>query len=98
MLNQENLPPELIDKLYVYISAELKHQRKIAGKNQGEIADFLGVSRSEISKIESGKRKSSPLYTFLVLSNYYGLSLEKLINNARMRYSLDYPDDSKIIY
>lgn len=98
MLKQNKLPPELIDKLFLYISAELKHQRKIAGKTQYEIAEYLEVSRSEISKIESGKRKSSPLYTFLVLSNYYGISLEKLINNARMRYSLDHPDDNEIIY
>ncbi len=56
---------------------KLKHAREDAGLRQGQIAEFLGVTQTYISKIESGERTLS-VEQLEKLAGLYGLSLQDL--------------------
>ena len=51
--------------------------RKQHGKTQEEIANFLGIVRSQYARYETGAREL-PMHHFLTLAKYYNLSLDYL--------------------
>ena len=80
-----------IDKLYTYICLEFKNYRTSdnVNKKQEEVAFDLNITASYLSKIENGKIKKLSLYYFMVLASYYGLTVEKIIENAKKGMKLD---------
>ena len=42
------------------LGEKIKELRKLSGKKQKELADYLGFTEGQISHIESGNRKVSP--------------------------------------
>jgi len=66
------LTPELLGE-------RLKDARKRVGYSQQEIADELDVSRSAVSKIESGQQNIDSIQ-LRVLSGLYGVKLRDLLS------------------
>lgn len=58
---------------------KLKMMREKAGLRQGQIADYLGVTQTFISKVESGERNLTVDQLENVV-NLYGYSLESFAN------------------
>ena len=50
--------------------ARLKEVRKNAGEKQEELADFLGVWKSSISEMESGKKMTTAEKIALICERY----------------------------
>lgn len=65
-----------------------------SGKNQTEFAKFLGVSRSAISKIESGERVPS-IKMLRKISEAYSVDLIWLQDDNSASMNSDVPDESK---
>ena len=63
----------------ITIGQKVKALRKKAGLNQGQIAQFLGVDQSTISKCEKGKR-SFQVNHLERLGDLFGVSLGDLMN------------------
>ena len=56
----------------------LKELRKKSHKTQGEMADFIGVTRGAYANIENGRREPD-FKTLNKLADYFGVSVDWLI-------------------
>ena len=63
--------------ILVTFGERVRALRKRKGWTQAEMADFLGIDRSYLAGIESGKRNLS-LLNIKVISDGLGISLSKL--------------------
>lgn len=61
------------------VCEKLKLMREQAGLRQGQIAEFLGVTQTYISKIETGERNLT-VDQLERLANLYGYSLSSFVN------------------
>lgn len=61
------------------VCEKLKLMREQAGLKQGQIAEFLGVTQTYISKIETGERNLT-VDQLERLANLYGYSLSSFVN------------------
>ncbi|MBO5565596.1 MAG: helix-turn-helix transcriptional regulator [Succinivibrio sp.] len=61
------------------INEKLKMMREKAGLRQGQIADYLGVTQTYISKVENGERNLT-VDQLENLVNLYGYSLDSFAN------------------
>lgn len=61
------------------VCEKLKLMREQAGLRQGQIAEFLGVTQTYISKIETGERNLT-VDQLESLANLYGYSLPSFVN------------------
>ncbi len=61
------------------IYQKLKMMREKAGLRQGQIADYLGVTQTYISKVETGERNLT-VDQLESIANLYGYSLEAFVN------------------
>lgn len=61
------------------VCEKLKLMREQAGLRQGQIAEFLGVTQTYISKIETGERNLT-VDQLESLANLYGYSLSSFVN------------------
>ena len=61
------------------INEKLKMMREKAGLRQGQIADYLGVTQTFISKVETGERNLTVDQLESVV-NLYGYSLDAFVN------------------
>ncbi len=63
------------------LGARLKEARVYRGFSQEEVADFVGVSRSSISQIESGQRGIDTL-ELQKIAELYECSMDELLNET----------------
>ena len=63
----------------------IRNQNKLT---QQQIADVLGISRSAYCGYETGRR-SPDIDTLMILSEFYGISLEKFIGKIPANYVYD---------
>ena len=63
------------------LGARLKEARVYRGFSQEEVADFVGVSRSSISQIESGQRGIDTL-ELQKIAELYECSMDELLNDT----------------
>ena len=61
----------------MYVYQRLKDMREDADKKQEDIAALLNITRQQYQLYESGKREM-PMHLFILLANYYNLSLDYL--------------------
>ena len=61
----------------MHLYQRLKDMREDADKKQEEIAALLHITRQQYQLYESGKREM-PMHHFIVLANYYNVSLDYL--------------------
>ncbi|MEY8463000.1 helix-turn-helix domain-containing protein [Streptococcus merionis] len=45
--------------LYEYVGEQIRHQRKMAGMTQGELAELLDTKQQTIGMVENGKRRAT---------------------------------------
>jgi transcriptional regulator with XRE-family HTH domain len=64
--------------LYMWIGERLRARRDELGMKQGELADAVGVKRSSISNIESGRQKA-PLHLLYRLSAILGIDIAAIL-------------------
>ncbi|WP_147614271.1 helix-turn-helix domain-containing protein [Staphylococcus xylosus] len=76
-------------KEYKYICDELKNRRLALKKSQEDVAFDLGFTAGHLSRIENGKKLSTSLKTFLILSNYYDLDFGTLVKKANAKMKID---------
>lgn len=67
--------------VYTAISSRLRYYRGLRGMKQDELAKKSGVSRSTISKIESGYRKPYSTAVFIALARTLQIPLENLLTD-----------------
>lgn len=63
------------------LGERLQEERKYRGYSQQEIADYLGISRSSVSLIESGERKIDSI-ELQNLADFYNTTIDKLVNDS----------------
>lgn len=86
---------EELDLMSKYILIELKNQRKIQNLTLKEVASALDISVSNLNRIENGQGLKTSIQYIIKIAAYYGIEIDTLINNAMVKYNLDYPDKSK---
>lgn len=70
-LNDEN-----VDKLALAIGGRLKAYREDQNLRQQDVAEAVGISRSQLSRYEAGTTLPS-LPNFISLTQYYGVAVDK---------------------
>lgn len=78
-----------ITKEYRYICDELKSRRKYLRKTQEDVAFDLGFTAGYLSKVESGKKLTTSLQTFLTLSKYYEVDFGTIVKKANAKMQID---------
>ena len=63
----------------MHIGDNLSRIRRSMELNQKELENLSGISRSQISRIESGDQKNPGIETLVALSTALGVSLEELV-------------------
>lgn len=58
------------------VGFKIKKLREENNLSQSKLADLLGISQSELSKIENGKAKKIDIYFMIEISNYFNKSLD----------------------
>lgn len=58
------------------VGFKIKKLREESNLSQSKLADLLGVSQSELSKIENGKSKKIDIYFMFEICNYFNKSLD----------------------
>ncbi|MBG9206874.1 helix-turn-helix transcriptional regulator [Staphylococcus sciuri] len=86
---------EELDLMSKYILIELKNQRKIQNLTLKEVASALDISVSNLNRIENGHGLKTSIQYIIKIAAYYGIEIDTLINNAMVKYNLDYPDNNK---
>ena len=71
------------------INEKLKLMREKAGLRQGQIADYLGVTQTFISKVEAGERNLTVDQLERVL-NLYGYSLASFVNSEQDAHPIQF--------
>ena len=61
------------------IGANIKRLREDRGIKQSEIADLIGMHRSNYSKIEGGQREIS-VDALSKIAKYFGMTIDQLVN------------------
>ena len=46
-------------ELYAYVGEQIRHQRKMAGMNQSQLAELLGTNQQTVGMMENGKRRAT---------------------------------------
>ena len=69
------------DAIYKAIGSRLRYYRSLRGMKQDELAKASGVSRSTISKIESGYKKPYSTAIFIALARSLHVPLENLLTD-----------------
>jgi transcriptional regulator with XRE-family HTH domain len=65
---------------YEKIGQKLKEARKASGFTQGQVAEYLGIKRENVSYFETGNRQIDTL-TLNKLAELYGYSLMYFLSN-----------------
>lgn len=86
---------EELDLMSKYILIELKNQRKIQNLTLKEVSSALDISVSNLNRIENGHGLKTSIQYIIKIADYYGIEIDTLINNAMVKYNLDYPDNNK---
>jgi len=61
-----------------HISDNIKRMRERSGLSQQQLADRSGISKAQISRLESGKQDNPQIKTLIPLSSALGVSLEEI--------------------
>jgi len=68
-----------LKQFYMDIGTNIKRLREQRGMKQNEIADLIGMHRSNYSKIESGQREIS-IAALDKIAKYFDISLDELVH------------------
>ncbi|WP_236560324.1 helix-turn-helix domain-containing protein [Streptococcus halichoeri] len=63
-----------------YVGEQLRHQRKLKGINQVELAELLGTNQPTIATIERGKRRLS-MEDLVKLRRIFNVSADDFLPN-----------------
>ena len=63
----------------MHIGQNIKRLREDRGIKQNEIADLIGMHRSNYSKIENGQREIS-IAAIDKIANYFNISIDELVH------------------
>lgn len=63
----------------MHLSDNLKRIREERGISQEELAERCGMSKSQLSKLETGSQKNPHLETVVTISSALGVSMEELV-------------------
>lgn len=80
----------------IYIGDRVKMLREKSGLSQNQIASFLGVDQSYISKCEANERQFN-LDSLEKLSNLFGCTLTDLMNEESLPTTLSFAFRSNVI-
>lgn len=76
----------------MHIGENIKTCREQMGLNQHDLEEKSGISRTQISRLESGKQNNPQIETIVAISTALGISIEKLVfgteNNKDINYML----------
>jgi transcriptional regulator with XRE-family HTH domain len=72
-----------INEVYERIGERIAQVRKSAGLNQADVAAAVGLARSSIANIESGRQRP-PMHTYLLIAQGFGVSLGELVGEAEL--------------
>lgn len=62
------------------LAERLRWCRKVKGKTLRDVESATGISNAYLSQLETGKIKDPGLYRMKTLTQYYGITLEDLLN------------------
>ncbi|MDP8033613.1 helix-turn-helix transcriptional regulator [Pasteurella atlantica] len=62
-----------------HIGENIKHIRKSAGISQQDLADMSGISKGQISKLESGEQNNPQINTVVSIAANLGVAIEEII-------------------
>lgn len=65
-------------KDFLHISEVLIQERKMKGNSQEELAQYCNVSKSSVSKWETGRSRPS-IYQFPKIADFYNITIQKLL-------------------
>ncbi len=63
----------------MHLHENLKRIRKDKGLNQEQLAERSGISKGQLSKLETGEQSNPVLQTVVALSAALGVSIEELV-------------------
>ncbi len=66
------------DSLYIRIGEMLRARRDQLGMKQGELADAIGLRRTSVSNIESGRQKA-PLHLIYKMCSVLGIDIATIL-------------------
>lgn len=72
-----------------YICLEFASIRKSKKITLEEVAFALDVTPSYLSRIENAKFQNTPLYLFIMLSDYYNIDWYQIVNVATRKLEID---------
>ncbi|MCS3768352.1 transcriptional regulator with XRE-family HTH domain [Aeromonas hydrophila] len=62
-----------------HIGDNIKRIRKHAGLSQQELAERCGISKSQLSRLESGEQKNPLIQTIIPIATALGASLDEIV-------------------
>ncbi|MBW1657276.1 helix-turn-helix domain-containing protein [Flavobacterium quisquiliarum] len=71
------------------VGFQIKRLREENSLSQSRLADELGITQSELSKIENGRSKKIDIYFMLKVCNYFNKKLDFFVNKRMERENED---------
>lgn len=68
-----------MDREMTHIGDNIKRIRKDAGIGQQELAERCGISKSQISRMESGEQTNPQIQTIVAIATALGASLDEIV-------------------
>lgn len=62
-----------------HIGDNIRRIRRDAGLGQQELAERCGISKSQISRLESGEQKNPQIQTVIAIATAMGVSLDEIV-------------------
>ncbi|MBJ7593068.1 MULTISPECIES: helix-turn-helix domain-containing protein [Aeromonas] len=62
-----------------HIGDNIKRIRKAAGLSQQELAERCGISKSQLSRLESGEQQNPLIQTIIPIATALGASLDEIV-------------------
>ena len=67
-----------VDELYKIVGEKIKNGRKVRNLTQSDLADGVGLSRTSVTNIESGRQKY-PLHKLWEIANFLRIDIRDLL-------------------
>ena len=62
-----------------HIGDNIRRIRKNAGMSQQDLAERCGISKSQLSRLESGEQKNPTIQTIIPIATAVGVSLDEIV-------------------
>lgn len=73
----------------VNLASNIKHIRKQAKISQQDLADKSGISKAQISRLESGQQDNPQINTIIAIASSLNVSIEEIVYGTKIEKSFN---------